>query len=95
MPLNLPYDVQDQVIILPIQARGCQNFLGTVEKVTAETCCVTDATGGTTRVRGVSYLVRYQAQITNMCNPDQSQCVIECKEFCQDELQLVTNPPVP
>ncbi|MCH9664669.1 MAG: hypothetical protein K0U41_02345 [Gammaproteobacteria bacterium] len=95
MPVTLAYDVQEQVVMIPFEAMGCANFVGTVVDIHRMTCCVPDQTGGTlVKVGSTKYTVQYWARIHNVCAPaTEQECVLVCKDFCENELRPLTTTP--
>ena len=94
MPANLAYGYGDQVIILEKQADGCANFVGTVLEACQKGCCIRDpATGLPITVPSDSFLVRSKYTLQNVCTGEQN-CLCEDKWYCEQDLELITNPPV-
>ncbi len=93
MPLNLPYNVGEQVVIISREPTptnpGCANYIGVVDRIIVDKCCNPNSTG---TPESVKYKVCTEARVPNMCNPEQSSCVCECCEYCAEQLRPVVTP---
>lgn len=95
MPVTLPYNVCDQVVIIARENPNdpCVNAIGEVVDIKGTCACIRSATGVITKTPAWEYYVRTTVKVKNVCNPDETYCFDECKPYCEDELRPLTTTP--